>query len=92
MSKQITDMYGNVLQIGDLIMITDKSGSKESRPPIVFERVENFYKGMITIKERMSSCGNYNWGTHIRPKSSEIRKVSGAFAEAWKSGELFKML
>lgn len=92
MSKPILDMYGNVLQIGDLIMITDNAGSKEARPPIKFVHIQDFYRGMITIQKRMSACGSYNWGTHIRPKSSEIRKVSGAFAEAWKSGELFKML
>ncbi|AWD90578.1 hypothetical protein KNT87_gp282 [Erwinia phage Cronus] len=92
MSKQIVDMYGNVLEVGDIIMITDKANSKESRPPIVFIEIKDFYKGMITIKEHVSSCGSYNWGTHIRPKSSEIRKVSGAFVEAWKSGELFRML
>lgn len=92
MAKPIVDLYGNPLQIGDLIMITERSGSKEGRPPIIFVYIEDFYMGMITIKKHMSPNGEYNWGTHIRPKSSEIRKVSGAFAEAWKSGELFKML
>lgn len=92
MAKPIVDMYGNVLHVGDLIMITSKAVSKESRPNIVFEHVQGFYKGMITIEKRTHPYGAYNMDVNIRPKSSEIRKVSGDFAEAWRSGELFKML
>lgn len=92
MSKQIVDMYGNVLEVGDIIMITDKANSKESRPSIIFTTIEDFYKGMIVIEKRNHPYMTYNFDVKIRPKSSEIRKVSGAFVEAWKSGELFRML
>lgn len=91
MSKPIVDMYGNVLEVGDIIMITDKANSKESRPPIIFTEIKDFDRGMITI-ERQPGKWTPSWPLNIRPKSSEIRKVSGEFVEAWKSGELFRML
>ncbi len=85
MSKPIFDMYGNELKVGDLIMLTEKAGCRESRPSIIFKEIKGFDRGMITF------AGTWR-DINIRPKSSEIRKVSGAFVEAWKSGELFKML
>lgn len=85
MSKPILDLYGNVLQVGDLIMITEKANSKESRPNIIFREIKGFDRGMITF------AGTWR-DINIRPKSSEVRKVTGVFAEAWKNGDLFKML
>lgn len=85
MAKPIVDMYGNVLQIGDLIMITEKAGCRESRPNIIFREIKGFDRGMITFADTWRDV-------NIRPKSSEVRKVSGAFVEAWKNGDLFKML
>lgn len=91
MAKPIFDMYGNELQVGDLIMITEKANSKESRPSIIFRHILAFDRGMITIEHTRSSW-TPPWPLNIRPKSSEVRKVTGAFAEAWKTGDLFRML
>lgn len=85
MAKPILDMYGNLLQIGDLIMITDRAGSKEARPNIIFREIKGFDRGMITFAGAWRDI-------NIRPKSSEVRKVTGAFVEAWKTGDLFRML
>lgn len=85
MAKPIVDMYGNELAVGDIIMITEKAVSKESRPSIIFREIEAFDRGMITFADTWRDV-------NIRPKSSEVRKVSGAFVEAWKNGDLFKML
>lgn len=90
MAKPIVDMYGNELAVGDIIMITEKAVSKESRPSIIFREIEAFDRGMITIEKSRSNWSS--WPVNIRPKSSEVRKVSGAFVEAWKNGDLFKML
>lgn len=86
MPKPILDMYGSELAVGDLIMYPIK-GSDNSRSDMTFAHIRAFPGyGLVELDEQ-------SWRpVSIRPSSTPVRKVSGEFVEAWKSGELFKML